>query len=349
MNMPSHHQSSYFQALSAQTKLNIYYTGKQHNRRKKLGWKLPELQEFEHYSTFLLTQLYILINNRNSVHIITGCSSLSNIFIWLFCLLFKINWYHLSENIPAPSNRSFLKNIIVKWYYASINCRALAAFAIGNKAKRSFEMMGVCPSKIFITNYSSAINNKITIKSSVSSPLKALILGELNYQKGTDIALDVIQDFSNDLIVDFIGSVQPENQIYADQIRKISNATYQGVIPSDKVEQLWAQYDLLIFPSRIDGWGMAVHEAIANNIPVLCSNAAGASEHLIINQYNGSIVEPDKTSFKEALDLYINNPQLLIEQSENCAIHKMHFSPLVTAKRFVRDIKSTLPRADNGV
>jgi glycosyltransferase involved in cell wall biosynthesis len=342
MNMPSHHQSAYFEALSTQVNLHIHYTGKQDSRRKKLGWTSPILKSFEHYTLFFLSQVFVVLRNRKSIHIITGCGSFSNIIIWLSCLLLRIKWCHLSENIPDTNQRSFLKNIIVKRYYNSINRSALAAFAIGNKAKRSFERMNVNGDKIFITNYSSPINAHAAIKSIHPTPLKALILGELSYLKGTDIALKVIKEFPNNLLVDFFGAINKENQVFIEEIALISNASYQGIIASDKVEQLWGQYDLLIFPSREDGWGMVVHEAISNNTPVICSVAAGASEHLIIEQHNGLRIKPDPTALKDALNLYFNDPQLLIKHSEHCVEHKIIFSPDATAKRFITDVKFAL-------
>jgi len=82
-----------------------------------------------------------------------------------------------------------------------------------------------------------------------------------------------------------------------------------------------------------------VHEAISNNTPVICSIAAGASEHLIIEQHNGVIIKPESTALKEALNLYLNNPQLLIKHSEHCIEHKNNFSPDATAKRFIKDVE----------
>ena len=342
MNMPSHHQSAYFKSLSSQADLLVHYTGKQDARRQKLGWKLPELQSFEYYNTFFIRQLYTLFCLRKATHIITGCSSFSNILLWLFCMLFGINWFHLSENVPEPSQRSTIKNFIVTLYYRSVERNSLGAFAIGNKAKRSFEVMGVSSNKIFITNYSSAVNNKLTTKSSTSSPLRALVLGELSEHKGTDIIVEVIPQYSHELTVDFYGSVKPENAYFKTLIMPLSNAKFHGVIASDKVEALWAQYDLLIFPSRIDGWGMVVHEAIANNVPVICSKAAGASEHLIIDQHNGTIIDADSTSLSQAIAHYIRHPEQLIVQSQNCATHKLNYTPDATAKRFVNDIHLSL-------
>ena len=338
MNMPSHHQSEYFFELSKQCHLKVFYLNKQDERRKTLGWQEPELKYFEQYCKNLYFQLFMLFKHRNEIHVITGCGNISNIFTWLFCRLFRVKWCHLSENISNNPNRSFFKNVIIKEYYKSVSNRALCAFAIGNKAKRSFIELGIEPSKIFITNYSSAINDDLTSKTTVSSPIKAIVLGEICLHKGSDILLENIEIFSDKLNVDFYGSVKDENKNFITKINLKKNTRYLGVVNSNSINSLLSEYDLLIFPSRVDGWGMAVHEAISNNTPVICSVEAGCSEHLIIDGFNGYLITPDQNALQQAINRYIKNPNLLLTHSANCSEHKKLFSPFNTAKVFLNNL-----------
>lgn len=342
MNMPSHHQSDYFKELSLLTKLRINYTGKQDKRRKALGWRSPSLNSFEKYRTFIFSYLFSLFRHRDSIHVITGCGNLPNILIWLTCRIFKIRWCHLSENIPTDNKRSKIKNLIVTSYYKSVNKNALCAFAIGNKAKRSFEYFGVDAAKISITNYSSPIEKSAYCNTPPELPIKALVLGQISSTKGSDILLDLVSSFTETLLVDFYGSVSKDNTHFIHQINTTENTQYLGVISSDKVKKLWSQYNLLIFPSRVDGWGMAVHEAIANNVPVICSEEAGCSEHLIIDGYNGFRIPAEQTHLSRAINKYINDPTLLCSQANNCNEQKKKFSPKVTAQNFMKNLTQSI-------
>ena len=43
------------------------------------------------------------------------------------------------------------------------------------------------------------------------------------------------------------------------------------------MESTISKYDFLILPSRFDGWGVVINEALLARVPVICSNQAGAS------------------------------------------------------------------------
>lgn len=55
---------------------------------------------------------------------------------------------------------------------------------------------------------------------------------------------------------------------------------FHGILPMPGVLQLVAQADLLVLPSRSDGWGAVVNEALMCGIPVICSNQCGAADLL---------------------------------------------------------------------
>ena len=51
-----------------------------------------------------------------------------------------------------------------------------------------------------------------------------------------------------------------------------------------------SEFDLLVLPSRYDGWGVVVNEALMCGVPVVVSSACGAKE-LIKDGVNGYIFE----------------------------------------------------------
>ena len=65
-------------------------------------------------------------------------------------------------------------------------------------------------------------------------------------------------------------------------------------------------------PSRYDGWGVVVSEALAAGVPVLASEATGAAIDLIRDNFNGRIVRQDD-DWPEALDAYCDADRVVRE------------------------------------
>jgi glycosyltransferase involved in cell wall biosynthesis len=69
-----------------------------------------------------------------------------------------------------------------------------------------------------------------------------------------------------------------------------------------KWNQLGPIYDsasAFILPSLIEPWGMVANEALEYGLPVICSSACGCADDLIINGFNGLVIDefnlpPDK-------------------------------------------------------
>ncbi len=66
----------------------------------------------------------------------------------------------------------------------------------------------------------------------------------------------------------------------ADEIRKRAqglNIDLPGQLPMETTRAAMAQADRLILPSRHDGWGAVVSEALISGTPVICSNRCGSA------------------------------------------------------------------------
>ena len=74
--------------------------------------------------------------------------------------------------------------------------------------------------------------------------------------------------------------------------------------------------DIFIFPSLQEGLPVALMEAMASGLPVICSNIRG-NEDLIIDEKGGYLIEPyDVDRFAEKINSLIENKEL-IEKFKN--------------------------------
>jgi len=65
-----------------------------------------------------------------------------------------------------------------------------------------------------------------------------------------------------------------------------------GFVQPDDLPELMARAAAFVLPSRHEPWGVAIQEAAATGLPLLCSTACGATTSLLQDGYNGFLVEP---------------------------------------------------------
>lgn len=62
---------------------------------------------------------------------------------------------------------------------------------------------------------------------------------------------------------------------------------YAGFQAPEALPGLFARADVFVLPSRYDGWGVVVNQAIGAGLPVICSDAVGAGYDLVEEEVNG--------------------------------------------------------------
>lgn len=81
-----------------------------------------------------------------------------------------------------------------------------------------------------------------------------------------------------------------------------SRMCFQPAVDYRRVGELLAQADILLLPSRWDGWGAVVNEALMCGVPVVCSDKCGAAD-LLREPWRGQIF---KTGSAEDLRRVLN-------------------------------------------
>jgi glycosyltransferase involved in cell wall biosynthesis len=140
------------------------------------------------------------------------------------------------------------------------------------------------------------------------SRLRLVFVGTLWHAKGIDLLLDAIAPLWREfpmLSLDLIGdgpALAEINQYIQDQPE--ARIRTRGVIPSDQVSQELTAYDLLVLPSRGDGWGMVVNEALSAGLPAIVSDVCGAAD-LIRTGVNGYVIPSgDARELRRAIRRY---------------------------------------------
>ncbi len=142
-------------------------------------------------------------------------------------------------------------------------------------------------------------------------------IGRLIHEiKGHDLLIKALgqlkkeRKFDN-FILHFFGE-GPSRQ-YLEQLSDEMNLSEQVIFEGNKsldfIQERLCEYDLLIQPSRYEGFGLTVIEAMAAKVPVLSSNADGLQEIIGNNLYGYTFTQGNVDNLHDKLLEVIQTPQ----------------------------------------
>ncbi|MFB6181789.1 MAG: glycosyltransferase [Candidatus Magasanikbacteria bacterium] len=154
-------------------------------------------------------------------------------------------------------------------------------------------------------------------------PLRFLILGRLDVQKGVDRALDAFGQLKNkEWKLDIVG----EGDQFSNIKRKVKEKSLKnrvGLWDSTKdVVSEYNSHDVVVVPSRWEGFGLVALEAMASGKVVIASDVDGLSE-FITNGETGFLFDQDNPieSLKDKIEFVLENKEKSIEVAENARLH----------------------------
>lgn len=146
-----------------------------------------------------------------------------------------------------------------------------------------------------------------------SARKKIIFIGRLTEEKGILLLPEIILKLKDDPFferLDIFGSgpVEKTLQDKIDDLRLNNKIFLRGPIPHDQVKNTFANYDILILPSYMEGHPIVLLEAMACGLIPVVSRLEGSTDIVVKNNINGYLCEPGNTDqFSAALQLAINN------------------------------------------
>ncbi|MGN6449399.1 MAG: glycosyltransferase [Brucella intermedia] len=118
-----------------------------------------------------------------------------------------------------------------------------------------------------------------TLSHDPDRPFRFLFAGQFIERKRIDLLIDALAKLSDTAFeLATIGSGPLEEALRASAEKKLpGRANWLGRRPIGEIPALMAGADCLVLPSRHDGWGAVVSEALAAGTPAICSDACGAA------------------------------------------------------------------------
>lgn len=230
-----------------------------------------------------------------------------------------------------------LKGHLQKVFASALNrCAAIAA--IGSRAQQDYQQR-FPQHPIFNVPYYCDLSEFASTVKRPRNPITILFCGQMIDRKGVDLLLQAFEWLTQTgatvrlLLVgreaelpEMMRSLSPETQQQID---------YAGFHDPEHLPQFFEQADLFVLPSRYDGWGVVVNQAVGAGLPIVCSDAVGAAVDLVEPGINGAIVPAgDAIALYRALSFYVQQPEALQQASQASRQKADDWTPEAGAKRW---------------
>ena len=188
--------------------------------------------------------------------------------------------------------------------------KASAIAAIGSWAVESYQVMvpGVpvvnIPYTCDLEPYRMAAEQGT--RATRSTTVDILFSGQLIPRKGADLLLEAFKRIADDLPelrLMLLGHGPERERLAASVPSSLKDrVVFLGFLQPADLPAVFAAADLFVLPSRHDGWGVVVNEALGAGLPIIASDRVGAAHDLIRDGANGYITPMgDAGALAEAL------------------------------------------------
>lgn len=299
----SPHQSAFLTALAKEGgwQITLVADKAMSDERARMGWQLPDMQGVTVITQPSETQVQEQFANAQAVHIFSGInySPVSSKALQL-AVRRKARIGIMAEPYDWQGWRGQLRHLRGAWQRMRYNAHVSFILAIGNKGYELFHKAAWPKHKIFEWGY--FVVPAAAVASADAAPFRILFTGSLIPRKGVDLlihALARIKHLHFELDIVGQGPAKPLLEQLVAQYGLQDRVHFHNFMDNQAAQEFLSSHDLFVLPSRRDGWGAVVNEALMQGTPVICSNHCGAS--VLINSANGAVFQSENIEELAAL------------------------------------------------
>jgi glycosyltransferase involved in cell wall biosynthesis len=149
---------------------------------------------------------------------------------------------------------------------------------------------------------------------SAAGPLRVIGVGRLVPDKNFGT---LIRAAPADAEVEIVGTGFLEAELKELAAQRGARVRFRGHVPPSQMPALYASADVYALISTYEPFGVAVREAVATGLPIVCSRTAGAAGDVAIDGRNALLVDPhDADTIAVALARLAADPELRSRMGE---------------------------------
>lgn len=335
--------------------------------RMKQGWIKPDWSDLNVIKLGGLNRLIhgisIVRDNPKAVHLFGGLWASKIYFLILLYAVLKKRSVGIIVEPYSDTKDGYLndESIFVGWLYALLRpvfygiagrilgTRINFIFAISPKAVKQFKKAGFLEENIFPFGYfvPAPSQQKKDVARHPPNVLRLVFIGALISRKGIQELGKIAEAcYKKNLPILFDVYGPGKSTVLS---KNLPNLNYCGLISFGKSHEVMREYDLLIVPSKFDGWGVVVNEALQSGLPVLASNKVGAAA-LIIQSGAGAIFDLNNISaLINSLENLAQDKEIIFNWKDKAKKYSSQLTPRIAASYMKKCIGSGIGGKDRPV
>jgi glycosyltransferase involved in cell wall biosynthesis len=194
------------------------------------------------------------------------------------------------------SDKPWLRSTLVRAYLRPFLNRVSTVIVSGERSWQYARALGVNESRIKRGMYGFDADLFANIfaarQMQTDWPRRFLFMGRYVPDKAIDVLVEAYQAYrtqSRDPWPLTCCGIGPMESL----LSGVSGIDDRGFVAPADQRELYLSSGCAIMPSRYEPWGVAIAEAAASGLPVICTAACGASVELVRSEYTGLIVPSD--------------------------------------------------------
>jgi len=168
-----------------------------------------------------------------------------------------------------------------------------AIVGIGSQAVKSYKERWPsipCFNVPYHCDLAQFFENRATFQG-LKEEVRFLFCGQLISRKGVDVllqAFDRLVHKGYPVRLLLVGRRAELDQMLTMVSTEAKNRiSYEGFFDPKRLSEIYSQAHVFVLPSRYDGWGVVVNQALGAGLPVICTDAVGAGHDLVDDGVNG--------------------------------------------------------------
>jgi glycosyltransferase involved in cell wall biosynthesis len=293
------HQASYIRELANIPGNTVHWCVEEELPRsyRERGYPMPDTGEVLVHVTPTLAQIGALATVPDSVQVFFGLRGFAlPLVAFKASLGTHVHRFLMTENRYEPGAQLLPRWLIYTWDALRYRHHLSGVFCIGHSGRyggaQFFSACGYPRDRIvpFLHVVDSAPFQHVPVQ---RDHKEILYVGQLILRKRVDLLLTAFSQLDvPSARLRIIGKGKEEQNLkkLANQLDITDRVSYSQGMPNAEIVAAMASADVLVLPSKFDGWGAVVNEALMVGTPVICSDRCGASD-VIENGRNGYVFE----------------------------------------------------------